>query len=664
MGRDIRSTPLFAEVEQYLTSVLGPGFGRPQNPSSPVPCPDGHLVAFTGEVLRALEGREEHRISVADLGDGSVRQVTFGPQDDRGPAWSPDGTRLTFLSDRQAKGRHQLCQLRIDAFGEAEVLTDLAGSIEYHAWSPDGSRILLGVAGVEAEQADAMGSGTVGEVEAADASWLPEVRTGEESESERRRIHLVDVASGETAPLGDARWNVWEATWLGADAIAMLVSARADEGAWYDAHVRVVDATTGADRALLGSDVQLNFLAGSPDGSTLALVEARCSDRYVAAGELLLVDAGDGTVRRVDTAAVDVTSLRWTTDRGLIVAGLRGLDSVVLDVDATTATATERWASHEATGDGYPSAAPLADGRFVTVISSTSRPPALVAVARDGAETPIAAPVHAGHEVVMSAAGGTQPVVWTAPDGLEIQGIVRLPPGDGPFPLLVAVHGGPVWAYQDAWPRPLTALLLSRGYAVFCPNPRGSGGRGRAFTDMVVGDMGGADAHDVLSGIDHLVELGLADPDRIGVFGGSYGGFMSAWLPAIDDRFKAAVSISPVTDWVSQHFTSSLAAWDTSFVGGAPTDPGTFGRFSPVMRHGHLSTPTLLTAGANDRATPPGQAIEFWQALRLQDVPAELVIYPQEGHGVGTYPAVLDFNARLVAWFDRYLPTGEGPVVT
>ena len=210
----------------------------------------------------------------------------------------------------------------------------------------------------------------------------------------------------------------------------------------------------------------------------------------------------------------------------------------------------------------------------------------------------------------------------------------------------------------------MTALLLSRGYAVFCPNPRGSGGRGRAFTDMVVGDMGGADAHDVLSGIDHLVELGLADPDRIGVFGGSYGGFMSAWLPAIDERFKAAVSISPVTDWVSQHFTSSLAEWDASFVGGAPTDPGTFSRFSPVMRHGQLSTPTLLTAGANDRATPPGQAIEFWQALRLQDVPAELVIYPQEGHGVGTYPAVLDFNARLVAWFDRYLPTGEGPVVT
>jgi dipeptidyl aminopeptidase/acylaminoacyl peptidase len=173
-----------------------------------------------------------------------------------------------------------------------------------------------------------------------------------------------------------------------------------------------------------------------------------------------------------------------------------------------------------------------------------------------------------------------------------------------------------------------------------------------------VGDMGGADSHDILSGIDHLVATGIADPARIGVTGGSYGGFMSAWLPAIDDRFAAAVSYSPVTDWVSQHFTSSLAEWDDEFVGADPTDAVAFGRFSPVMRLGSLRTPTLLTAGANDRATPPSQAIEFWQALRLANVPAEVVVYPQEGHGVNTYPAFLDFVTRVVAWFDRYLPTG------
>ena len=168
--------------------------------------------------------------------------------------------------------------------------------------------------------------------------------------------------------------------------------------------------------------------------------------------------------------------------------------------------------------------------------------------------------------------------------------------------------------------------------------------------------MGGADSHDVLSGVDHLVAHRRRRPRPDRRLGGSYGGFMAAWLPAIDDRFKAAVSCSPVTDWVSQHFTSSLADWDAEFVGGDPTDPAVFGRFSPVMRADHLTTPTLLTAGLQDRATPTGQAIEFWQALRLQGVPAEVVIYPQEGHGVRSFPARTDFLTRIVDWFDTYLP--------
>lgn len=660
MDSDIRSTPLYREVEDHFRAVLGPGFGTPQHPATPAPSPDGRLVAFTGEVLHALEGRPAHRVQVAELGRGSVRQVTFGPNNDLGPAWSPDGSRLTFHSDRIARGRHQLFQLRVDAFGEAEALTDVAGSIEYHQWSPDGNRILLGVAGVAAEQADAMGSGTVGEPEAAAAAWLPEVRHSEEAPSERRRAVLLDVATGGTVPLGDERWNVWEATWLGDGAIAVLVSERADEGAWYDAHVRVVPVNGGPDRVLLTSDVQLNLLTGSRDGAALALVEARCSDRYLAAGQLLLVDAGDGSVRRVDTRGADVTSVRWTPGGQLLAAGLRGLDSVVLEVDPQTASATERWTSPDASGDRYPLAVPLPDGRFVTTVNSSTRPGALVAIDRHGAEAVLAAPHHAGHEVIRNAIARAERVEWTAADGLAIHGILRLPTGMGPFPLVVVVHGGPVWAYQDAWPAPLTALLLARGYALLGPNPRGSGGRGRAFADMVVGDMGGADAQDILSGIDHLVARGVADPERIGIMGGSYGGFMAAWLPAIDDRFNAAVAFSPVTDWVSQHFTSSLAAWDVQFVGEDPTDPVAFGRFSPVMRFGRLSTPTLLTAGAKDRATPAGQAIEFGQALRLQGVPAEVVIYPEEGHGVSTYPAVLDFATRIVDWFERYLRGADG----
>jgi dipeptidyl aminopeptidase/acylaminoacyl peptidase len=163
-----------------------------------------------------------------------------------------------------------------------------------------------------------------------------------------------------------------------------------------------------------------------------------------------------------------------------------------------------------------------------------------------------------------------------------------------------------------------------------------------------------------LSGIDELVRRGLVDPDRIGVIGGSYGGFMSCWLPAIDGRFKAAVAISPVSDWVSQHYTSSLARWDADFLGGAPEDTdGPYLERSPVLRAAGVTTPTLLTAGLRDRATPAGQAVEFHQALRLRGVPSDVVVYPEEGHGVSNLPALIDLAARSQEWFERFVPVSS-----
>jgi dipeptidyl aminopeptidase/acylaminoacyl peptidase len=201
--------------------------------------------------------------------------------------------------------------------------------------------------------------------------------------------------------------------------------------------------------------------------------------------------------------------------------------------------------------------------------------------------------------------------------------------------------------------------LMTRGYAVFLPNPRGSGGRGRAFAAMVLGDMGGADAADVLAGIDALVARGLADPQRIGVTGGSYGGFMACWLPTLDDRFAASVAISPVADWYSQHFNSNIGRWDADFLRADPTQAGgAYLERSPVMHAARVRTPTLLTAGRNDRCTPPGQAIEFHRALRACGVETELVLYPEEGHGVRRFPTVIDLCTRMVAWFERHMPPG------
>jgi dipeptidyl aminopeptidase/acylaminoacyl peptidase len=171
--------------------------------------------------------------------------------------------------------------------------------------------------------------------------------------------------------------------------------------------------------------------------------------------------------------------------------------------------------------------------------------------------------------------------------------------------------------------------------------------------------MGGADARDILGGVDALVASGVADPDRIGIFGGSYGGFMAAWLPTQDDRFAAAVSASPVTDWYSVRFESTLGSWAGDFLGGEPHEvPEAYVGRSPVLSVGSSTTPTLLTAGIRDRATPLGQAVEMYRAMRAHGVPAEVVMYPEEGHGVRSMPAIIDSLTRIAVWFERFMPPG------
>jgi dipeptidyl aminopeptidase/acylaminoacyl peptidase len=223
------------------------------------------------------------------------------------------------------------------------------------------------------------------------------------------------------------------------------------------------------------------------------------------------------------------------------------------------------------------------------------------------------------------------------------------------------IHGGPIGAAGDGFPGASTALFLARGFAILQPNPRGSTGRGQAFARGVVGDMGGADLGDDLAGVDAVVEAGIADRERLVLIGGSYGGFMATWIPTQDGRFKASVAISPVTDWWSERFDSSLGSWVGDFLGGEPLDVSSeYTARSPVLHADRVTTPVLLTAGRHDRATPVGQAVEFYRALRERGIPTEVVKYPQEGHGVGEFPATLDLATRTVAWFERFLPPASG----
>lgn len=661
MERDLRESPLYREVEEHFRKIHEPGFGKVTEPADPRPSPDGRWVAFTGSIWEKLEGTPRTRICLAPTrAEGAVtgaREISSGPEHDAGARWSPDARRLSFHSDRREKGRMQLHVLTVDDVGEAEALPEIEGTIEDHSWSPDGSRILVLAAGLHADSAGAEGSGAL-ESEKDLPDWTPKVDSSEDRQV-WRRLWVVEMSTGDIRALSRDDLNVWEAGWCGESAVVAVASEDPGESAWYTAPLVLIDVANGEDQVIAKSDVQFGLPSGAPDGSRVAAIEAPCSDRQLVSGSVLIVGADGTGDRRVEIEDADITWAGFRGDGRLAYTALRRGDTLFGHIDPATGDRDELWSTTDAVGAWAPSAAPFGKDGFAFVRQGFDRPPE-VAVVEGGSNRTIASFHHAGHDHSRRLVGRADRVTWNAPDGLEMDGFVLAPEGDGPHPLILHVHGGPVWSYQESFPRPSFSWLVSRGYAILMPNPRGSTGRGRAFLEAVIGDMGGADAHDDLAGIDALVARGDADPERIGVTGGSYGGFMSCWLPVVDQRFKAAVAVSPVTDYYSQHWNSNIGAWDSWFLGGDPEDGAPqYRERSPVFFADRVTTPTLLTAGTEDRCTPPGQAMEFYRALHARDVPVEVAIYPGEGHGVRKYPAYLDLVTRTTAWFERFMPAAQ-----
>jgi dipeptidyl aminopeptidase/acylaminoacyl peptidase len=663
MRKDLRESPEYAAVAEHIRRLHEPAFGRPHRVTDLVTTTDASRIVVTGSVYDELDGLP--RTVLYEVRDGALRALTSAGGSAKAARLSPDGSSLAFLSDRAKAEVFQLYLLADGQLGEARPAPAVPGTVEYLAWSPDGARILLGVAGFGAEMADAQGSGTAGSGEPGLPSWYPEVEAGT-PEDAWRDVWIYTPGSGELARVSPDGLNVWEAAWSGPGHVLAITSEQPSEDDWYSAVLSRLDLSTGEVTELLRSGVQLGLPAGTPDGRLAAVVEAVCSDRWIVAGDLILLDLVSGTRCAVDTAGTDVTAVQWIDGTRLGYVGQRHLDSVAGIADAgpgplpeaitvkELAASAQSWASWF-----YPAGAFTSDGRVV-VARDDYDTPQQIAIFGPGTDQVLACLAHAGTDYIRSVAGSAVSVTWSAPDGTAIEGILCAPPGAGPFPLILHVHGGPIGAYQRNWMMRDYAvpLLVSRGYAVLLPNPRGSSGRGQEFAAAVVGDMGGADTYDYLSGIDAMIQRGIADPARIGTMGVSYGGFMSAWLVTQDQRFKAAVAGSPVTEWYSCTFTTNIPRWALWFLDNA--DPEQTGNQlhtrSPVLHASKARTPTLLTAGAKDRATPTGQAREFYQALIGHGVDSELVIYPGEGHGVSRFPAVTDYLTRLVTWFERYMP--------
>ncbi len=659
MQRDIRETPLYRETESLYRVFRRPGSGLIADAAEI--SAQGQRAVFTGTLIDS--GNEAAaRICLTDLASGDTRVLTFGPHTDRLPKLSPDGRQIAFLSDRRKAGDFQLYLLDLPS-GECHATPAVEGWVEYLQWSPNGRRVLLGVAGHGADVAGAQGAATTKTAAQDLPAWLPTVDTGEEA-YRWRRAWVYDLEENRVSQTGPADSNIWEAAWCGNEAITAIVSPGPSEGLWYTAHLVVIETEGGARREIFTPQDQLGWPSGSPSGRHVAVVEALCSDRWIVAGDLRVIDTQTGDTRKVATRGIDVTHTEWRSDRHLLLAGHRGFETVIALYDVVAGEVHEVWRSEELTTGGfYTVVAGFGEPGDCALVGEGFKRAPEIAVIRRGKYQSIKA-FDPGAEEELSALASVETVKWHAPDGLKIEGLLLKPNGRAPHPLIMMVHGGPVWHYRPYWMgrRSIgTLMLLKRGYAIFLPNPRGSTGRGQDFVRPVLGDMGGADTHDYLTGIDHLVQRGIADPARLGVTGGSYGGYMTAWLITQDPRFAAAVAVSPVTNQVTEHLISNIGHFVALFLKDTYVNPaGKYFERSPINYAHKAKTPTLSTCGVLDRCTPPEEAVQFHNALLENGVKSVLVTYPQEGHGVRKWPAIVDYAARMVGWFEEHMVGARG----
>jgi dipeptidyl aminopeptidase/acylaminoacyl peptidase len=616
------------------------------HPSQPAYSPDGTRVAFTVHegFSRPDEGTRS-RIWIAQADGSGARQATRGPRADTLPRWSADGRALAFLSDRDHGGRAGV-YLLADGAGEAHPVGDLEGSVEDVRFSADGSRLLVLAADPGSDRA---GADSATRIDADDDD--PRVTRPAQH---WRRLYTIDLATGETARVGPDGVNVWELDWRGGE-VAAVVSDDPSESGWYRARLVAIDLERGSVRTLHEPAMQIAYPAISPDGNAVAFVEGFCSDRGILLGETSVVPAAGGGAR-VLAPEVDAGCLAWRDERTLWFAGARGLAHVVGTI-GLDGGADVIWSGDESLLSGWvPAVAPSPDGRRLAAPHSAwTSPPELRALdVADPASGWV--PLSRLNPEAPAAEGSCARRRWSS-DDLEIEGLLLRPTGrEAPLPLIVWVHGGPTDTYDSSFADARLAGMLAAGYAILLPNPRGSSGRGQDFARANLGDMGGGDLRDILAGVDAVVAEGVADGDRLAIVGTSYGGFMSAWAIGQTDRFRAAVPMAAVTNWLSFHNTTNIGRFDELFLAADPYDrDGDYFTRSPIVHARRVKTPTLVMHGELDLCVPLSQGQELYQALAAEGVETELVVYAREGHGWRERAHVLDGIERMRAWLDRHL---------
>jgi dipeptidyl aminopeptidase/acylaminoacyl peptidase len=626
--------------------------------SAPAISPDGESIAYVRSQPDGETMEQQSHIEVVPFGGGDARRLTGGPRDSA-PAWSPDGATLAFLRPPEEEKPPQVWLIET-AGGEARQLSDLRGGVASMVWMPDGGSLVC-VSRVDPDAPDE---------EKDDEPKVPRVRVvsgriryrGDgEGWFGRARAHLfaVDAGSGEAEQLTRGDHNhTRPVPSPDGTTIAFVSSDRSRRR-----HLRepmggelcLMPSSGGAVRRLVRDGWSLGPLAWSPDGGRIAFTadERSESQRYV-----YTVEVARGEVSRITSDELTPQaqgSIAWTPSVIVLSAFVRAASGVYAVSPAgrvrTIRARREFVTNFVATPDGRRAAA---------ITSTTTRPDGVMSLDLRTGRTHVAAA--SSDAYIEDRAIAKTERFRIRRGGVPIEGWLTFPPGFDPerrYPLVLSIHGGPHAAFFPDF-RPVNQLLAATGCLVLSMDPRGSMSYGGEFARAVNGDWGGEDYLDLMAAVDVAARRPYVDERRLGVYGYSYGGYMSAWIVGQTDRFAAAVVGAPVIDIATSYLQDDIgvALADVEW-GGTPFERAEWYRErSPITHAPNVETPVLLLHGEDDLRCPIGDSEAYYTALTTLGKTVEFVRFPDSSHGFpGTaHPALRkEYLDRVAEWFERWL---------
>ena len=611
--------------------------------------PDGRWVAYTIRETNWEDNAYETEIWLADARSGATRQLTNARKSSQSPAWSPDGSKLAFASDRTDK--RQIYLINPQA-GEADAITTLEDGMNSFAWSPDG-RTIAYTATEPKTTAIKDREKKYGEFEIVD--------------HDHRMTHLfvVDVATKTTRPLTSGAFTVGSFAWSpDGKSIAFDHRINADPANGGSADISIVSVANGAIRKLVTQSGPDSNPVWSPDGSRIAFTTAMANPDYFYSNSLIATIPASGGAPTVLSSAFDEDPnlVAWKPN-GLYFAASQHTWSYLHRLDPETKT-TMRLAPSDAIV--MSSFSLSRDGSTVAFLGSDPKSIAEVFVAPTSLLTSPRKLTDTNAQTTTWATSTLEVVSWKSQDGATIEGVLHKPSDFTPsrkYPLLVVIHGGPTGVSR---PIPFTSTIypvdvwVPRGVLVLEPNYRGSAGYGEKFRSLNVRNLGVGDAWDVISGIDSLVAKGMVDPAKVGAMGWSQGGYISAFLATHDAAHFKAISVGAgISDWMTYYVNTDIHPFTRQYLKATPwDDPDIYAKTSPITYIKQAKTPTLIQHGAADQRVPLPNAFELYQGMQDQKVPVKLIVYQGFG-GIGHGPskpkshrATMDHNLE---WFDQYL---------